>query len=119
MDERGRPFSDSGEETTAGRQALIVEWVSPAGAQEHRLWVDEQTGVVLRQQGVDQIISNRFQIYDNYEIIIRKIAFDVNLPGALFDPRQEWHGGFALDYNGWYDDPAQSNGAGWISIESR
>jgi hypothetical protein len=47
-----RPGSFRGVQTTdlAGRKAIVYDWSNPQGQREARLWLDDQTGMILRAQ---------------------------------------------------------------------
>lgn len=47
---QGGEFAPIRIEELLGRETLVVEWVSPTGRREDRLWVDTVTGLVLRWQ---------------------------------------------------------------------
>ncbi len=105
------PASDlkvSGLERVAGRDCLIVDYRTQAGPRwpsgepepvHLRLWVDTETGVILRRQqfnpsgepGGERLLS---------DVIVTEVAYNVDIPAELFDPRRRWEGGFAADWRG-------------------
>ncbi len=48
--QRGGQYKQTGLEKVADRQAYVVEWSREPGKLIDRLWVDTQTGIILRQQ---------------------------------------------------------------------
>ena len=48
--QRGGQYKQTGQEAVAERQAYVVEWSREPGKLIDRLWVDAQTGIILRQQ---------------------------------------------------------------------
>jgi hypothetical protein len=58
--------------------------------------VEPASGVILRQQTFG---GEGWQTLEQ-EIEVIDLALDVDLPQELFDPRQEWSGGFAQDESG-------------------
>jgi outer membrane lipoprotein-sorting protein len=48
--QRGGQYKQTGQELVADRQAYVVEWSREPGKLIDRLWVDAQTGIILRQQ---------------------------------------------------------------------
>jgi len=65
----------------AGRDALVVDWAPPQGSRVDRLWVDVQTGVVLRWQNFGKTGGERIE----QDIIVNAIQYDAEFPSELFD----------------------------------
>ena len=88
----------------AGRQALAIKWKSILGDHMFRLWVDTQTGVLLRFQEYDQISGSL-----STDRMVTAITYDAQIPVELFDPRIPWLGNFAHNAAGQAQpfDPSQ------------
>ena len=77
----------------AGRQALVVEKISIFGQVYARLWIDTQTGLILRNQ---QYRSGSDSI--DIDIAVQSITYDAFFTNsALFDLQRPWRAGFASD----------------------
>jgi LysM repeat protein len=96
----GRRYQVLGQSEIAGRITLMVDtWLTGDGFQR-RIWIDAQTGVILRYQ-------LRFpEQKGQKDFIVTAIAYNIPIPPALFDPRQPKAGGFAMDYSGWAPEPS-------------
>ncbi len=79
-------------EQIAGRQALIVDWINAQNKREARLWLDRETGQILRQQiygGAD------FQTL-LVETVVTGILFEPEIPAdQLFMPANLSRQGYA------------------------
>ena len=53
--QRGGEYKLTGQELVADRQAYVVEWSREPGVLIDRLWVDVQTGIILRQQNYGKV----------------------------------------------------------------
>lgn len=97
-----RQYQALGESQIAGRKVLIVDTRRSGDEFQRRIWIDEQTGVILRYQVKfpDQNGQKDF--------IVTEIAFNIPIPPTIFDPRQPKSGGFAIDYSGWAPAPDSS-----------
>jgi RNA polymerase sigma-70 factor (ECF subfamily) len=84
-----------GREIIAGRQALEVIQESPGVKLTARFWLDERTGLVLHHIQYEEGENKPL-----HEVVVNQIAYDVNFPEELFDPRLPWRGGFARDARG-------------------
>ena len=92
----GRNIKLAGMEQLAGRQALVVEKLSLFGQVEARLWIDTQTGLILRNQ---QYRAGS----DVLEMVfgVQSIAYDAPYTNpALFNLERPWIAGFAKDSTG-------------------
>ncbi len=68
-------------ETIANRQALVIEWTLPGGRKVDRLWIDTQTGIIIRQQHYGKEGDGAL----TSEITLLDIVFDPDLPPETFD----------------------------------
>lgn len=69
-------------EEVAGRLALVVRWVpGDALRDSRRLWIDAQTGVVLRSA----TFGTLGDVSPIEDIVLTSVAFDVPLQPSLFD----------------------------------
>ena len=81
LENRGdQPIQIVREETFAGQPALVIDWG------ESRFWVDETSGVILRQQDFYSTPDHTGQA-DN-DLFLSQISYQSQLPGDLFDPSQ-------------------------------
>jgi hypothetical protein len=99
-------FIVAGSDSQAGRDALVLEQYSSQGAVVGRLWLDASTGFPLRVQTLGPpplsgpgAVNRVDQVVDT-EMVVRSVAYDVDFPQELLDPRVPWRGGFAEDYTG-------------------
>lgn len=80
----GGDLEVAGRGAAAGRPAVVVDWKNTSGGRERRLWIDAQTGVILRQR--------EFSGQDGQSVLadyaFAAVAFDASFPAGLFDPRQ-------------------------------
>lgn len=65
------------EETLAGRPALVLDWGGD------RLWVDEATGLLLRQEH-PQVTGEA--VSSGYQVQVRQLVLGVGLPDAVIHP---------------------------------
>jgi DNA-directed RNA polymerase specialized sigma24 family protein len=79
-----------------GREVEVFEGRNPEGWLISRLWVDRHGGLMLRNQRYSGDASEKLLV----EIDVIGVAYDVDFPEKLFDPRLPWRGGFAQDYTG-------------------
>ncbi|HEX7973044.1 MAG TPA: LysM peptidoglycan-binding domain-containing protein, partial [Anaerolineales bacterium] len=86
----GWTFVPEGSGSIAGRPAVVVDWIDPAGKHAERLWLDARLGIILRRQ---MLAGTNAQQVDS-EIAVQQIALDVPLPAQLFNPQVPWEGGF-------------------------
>ncbi len=93
----------------AGRQSIVVDWFSPSpsgsaadppGAGQPiymgRYWVDAHTGVLLRHQEFSRTVPGLLIS----EVLVTRIAYDVDIPGRLFDLLAPFPTRLAWDYLG-------------------
>jgi hypothetical protein len=99
--EREGRFRAAAREQVSGWDTVVVDWTNAAGGRELRLWVEPTTGVILRHQVFG---GEDWQTLEE-EIEVKALALDVDLPQELFDPRNGWKGGFALDESGEPEPP--------------
>lgn len=78
--QRDGEYKVTSKDTLAGRSAIVVEWSYIPGQLVDRLWVDEQTGVILRKQSFGKQASNTPEM----EMIITRIVFDTDIPAETF-----------------------------------
>ncbi len=94
-----RRYQVLGQSQIAGRKTLMVDTRLAGDELQRRLWIDVQTGLILRYQiGFPDQRGQK-------DFIVTAIAFNIPIPPALFDPRQPKAGGFAMDYSGWAPAP--------------
>jgi DNA-directed RNA polymerase specialized sigma24 family protein len=101
-----------GQESVAGRDALIIDWFSvidspqsgEVGSRIHqgRYWVDTSLGLILRMQTFNG--DDLLQLFQ--EVIVAEIEFDVPVPNRLFDRDQVSQTYFAEDFKGNHDNRA-------------
>lgn len=82
----------------AGRDALVVDWAPPQGSRTDRLWVDVQTGVVLRWQNFGKSGGERVE----QDIIVNAIQYDAEFASELFNQQLLVEPYFA---GGWEGNP--------------
>ena len=89
-----------GEDTVAGRQTVVVDWSTNGRGvwpDQYRIWVDSQTGMVLRYQFFANPISDALL----GEVIIVHLDLNVNFPEPdLFSPWRLPDRVFVSDYRG-------------------
>ena len=85
-----------GSEQVSGREALIVEQSGAKDSIKFLLWLDKLTGFPLRKQRLAQ--GQPEALFS--ESRINAIAYNVDFPQELFDPRLPWRGGYAQDFTG-------------------
>ena len=83
-------------EEHAGRAALVLEKENWDGRIMSRIWLDDQTGMVLRKQNFSQDEMG----YLLNEVDLNAIEYDVDFPQQMLNPRLPWRGGFAQDSSG-------------------
>ena len=103
-----------GQESVAGRDALIIDWfieldTLQSGARQRdtrihqgRYWVDASLGLILRMQKFND--DDLLQLFK--EVIVAEIEFEIPVPNRLFDRDQISQTYFAEDYEGNYADRA-------------
>ena len=96
--QRSGTFTPQTLDVVAGRNALVVDWAPPEGSSVDRLWVDAQTGVVLRWQNFGKSGGGRIQ----QDIIVNAIEYDAEFPSELFDQQLLVEPYFA---GGWEGNP--------------
>jgi hypothetical protein len=90
--QRGGYYTFIGKEAIAGRQAYLVEWRYMPDTPTDRLWVDAQTGVVLRQQNYGKS-GSQTPVSD---IFVTRIEFDSDIPPEVFDVNQPRPAGWGI-----------------------
>ncbi len=78
--QRGGEYRQTGQESVAGRQAYVVEWSREPGKIIDRFWVDQQTGVILRQQNYGK--QNSLSPVNDFQATY--IEIDSDLPADIF-----------------------------------
>lgn len=82
LSQQGGFFQGLRTEETAGRLALVTRWMpGDALRDSRRLWIDVQTGVVLRMTIFDGINESR----PLEDIVLTRVDYEVPLPPSLFD----------------------------------
>lgn len=76
------------EETAAARPALVVEWHNPEDRVEHRLWLDTETGIILRWQNLFPEPPDGSGKSEPSEIQIVKITYNPSFSDELFSLNQ-------------------------------
>jgi hypothetical protein len=79
-----------------GRPVLVLEKENWDGRIMSRIWLDDQTGMVLRKQS----FSQDEMVYMLNEVKLTALEYDVNFPQQMLNPLLPWRGGFALDASG-------------------
>jgi len=79
--QRAGEYRVTGQETFAGRPAIVVEWGETPGTLTDRLWVDEQSGIVLRRQNYAKDDSAT----PLTDVQATLFAVDREVPQGLFD----------------------------------
>lgn len=79
--QRGGEYRLTGQESVASRLAYVVEWGREPGVLIDRLWVDGETGVILRQQNY----ARENSISPISEIEATYIVYDKEFADAMFD----------------------------------
>ena len=92
--QRGGFYRVLGRETLAGRQVVVAEWGPVENMFVDRLWVDELTGMILRQQNFGKAGTEIL----NSDVYITNILFDVEFPSSAFELNQPLPNRFAGDY---------------------
>ena len=77
-------YQVTGEETVAGRRAIVVQYTNIEGQKADRLWVDAEKGVILRWENV-AVSSAGSHVKISQEIEITRIVFNTSFPQGLFD----------------------------------
>jgi uncharacterized protein YraI len=75
-------------ETMAGRSALVVEWHSPEGRVEDRLWIDVETGVILRWENLFPGDPDAAGRVEPSEIRVEEILYGIDIPEGTFSLNQ-------------------------------
>jgi len=79
--QRAGEYRATGQETLAGRPAIVVEWGEAPGALADRFWVDERSGVILRRQNYAK--DNPLAPLTDVQATL--FAVDREIPQGLFD----------------------------------
>ncbi len=114
--QRSGEYKTTGKDTIAGRTATVLEWSYVAGQLVDRLWVDEQTGVVLRQDNFGKGAAETPQ----NQVVVTFIQFDQPIPAetfALDQPTPEAVGALPGAGNGPFITVLKSD-AGVINVRS-
>ena len=77
-------YQVSGEETIAGRPAIVVQYTNVEGQKADRLWVDAETGVILRWVNV-AVSSGSNGVQTSQEIQITSVVYNADFPQELFN----------------------------------
>jgi hypothetical protein len=89
-------YLNLGIQAMAGNEALAVDWYNARGELEYHLWIEPQTGLLLRLQQIDPYTG----ILLNDRLVTQ---FEVNFeppPSDFFDPRRPWSETYAQDQTG-------------------
>jgi DNA-directed RNA polymerase specialized sigma24 family protein len=89
----------SGGERTAGRATVMVDIFNPYGDRLQRIWLDALTGLALRVQEF-----GRGQDQPSSEMLVTRIDYNSDLPGARFDPWQTFDAHYLNGPGGGQDD---------------
>jgi hypothetical protein len=105
--QRGGVYAAEGEETVAGRAAIYAAW-SWENQMRERLWIDAQTGVILRADSYGKETNGGGPVST---VVVNDIRYDAALPDALFALQLEERPRFALDATGAVEEqPAPQTG---------
>ncbi len=85
-----------GEDTIAGRDAIVVDRLVGEGFRLTRMWVDSFTGIVLKRQDFSKADSNKVST----ELIVNLIQVDAEFSKDLFSTNISSMPTFAADYTG-------------------
>jgi hypothetical protein len=108
----GSSFEVIGESRQADRDAWVVNQASAAHDRLALLWIDKETGLILRsQQLTAPRLLPRAGEYLPSEVNVRAIQYDVDFPQELFNYSLPWRGGFALDFTGQPETSGDSEGS--------
>jgi outer membrane lipoprotein-sorting protein len=77
-------YQITGEEIVAGRQAIVVQYTNVEGQKADRLWVDAESGVILRWVNV-AISKSGSGNKTSQEIEITSIVYNADFPQELFN----------------------------------
>lgn len=108
-------FQPIGAETIANHPVLIVDQFDDQSRRVARLWIEPETGAILRKQQFGGF--NFHELLWEYEVT--GLAFNINMPVELFDPGLPWRGGYALDYTGRPVEAAVSPEISWTQPDGR
>jgi hypothetical protein len=83
-------------QTVADREALAVNWYNNRGELEYHLWIEPQTGLLLRLQQIEPysgiLLNDR---------LVTHLEVNFEPPASsFFDPRSPWSETFAQDRTG-------------------
>lgn len=73
-------YAPAGSETVADRATDVIEFSRVEGSLTDRLWVDQETGIILKRQAYDK--SGNGTLNSEYEI--RKIELGIHFPESAF-----------------------------------
>lgn len=78
--QRSGTYQVSGQDTVAGRTAQIIDWSYVTGQVNDRLWIDRETGVVLRQVNFGKSAADR----PLSEVRFTHIEYNLAIPPETF-----------------------------------
>jgi hypothetical protein len=97
---RDGEFRAARQEELAGRQALVVDYVSRAQMVTDRFWVDAATGLILRWEDLPATRTGE-NVQPTQVIEVTQIVYDVTFLPGLFDleatPPREFSSSFQLN----------------------
>ncbi len=98
---RGMRYELLGEGEIAGRSSWVVSQTSDLGGRRSFLWIDQQTGLLLRQRRLNsETVAEALDVPLPNDAIVMNMAVDVDFPQELFDTALPWRGNFARDHRG-------------------
>jgi hypothetical protein len=81
--ERQADIRSVGMEEVAGRETLVLDWVPIGEGTASRVWLDTQTGVILRMQLMDEQPTR----WTTRVLEVTDIEYNASLPPEVFDRR--------------------------------
>ncbi len=88
------------EDLLADRPVWVVEDFDESERVVSRRWIDQITGFTLRRLWLIQQPLDELEGVFPDEVIAQAVAFDIDMPQELFNPRLPWRGGYAGDPSG-------------------
>lgn len=99
-------------EFIANRDALVMDLTDDENQKVARFWFDDRTGLMLGKI----FYSEEEPQTPTHGFLMTRVAFDVDFPQDLFDPRLPWRGGFAIDQSG---APIPRDASSWVENPGR
>jgi RNA polymerase sigma factor (sigma-70 family) len=94
--EHGYTFKEVGREYQAGIDALITDAYDRDGNRTDRIWYDDRRGFILRRIS----FFPDSEAVPLFEVQVRSVQYDIDIPQTLMNPQIPWRGGFAQDPDG-------------------